>query len=92
MASPASRPHLDERASQETLASLAHLDPAPIESPYDEADDETWRSSSDPSQKSATSSFHSGSTTASVGLNGGHGAIYYRALLLLPLHNPSASS
>ncbi|KAH6688965.1 hypothetical protein F5X68DRAFT_260556 [Plectosphaerella plurivora] len=78
MASSQPRPHLDERASQETLASLAHLDPAPIESPYDE-DDASWQSASDPSLK--TPSPLAGSTTSSMGLSGshhgGHSAIYY---------------
>lgn len=80
MASSQPRPHLDERASQETLASLAQLDPAPIESPYDE-DDASWQSASDPSLKRTPSPL-TGSTTSSMGLSGshhgGHSAIYYR--------------
>lgn len=77
---------LDHRASQDTLISLLHLDPAPIESPtpttteferglreldYDEDDKENMRSSS--------GTIRPGST-GTLGLSGsvsGPGAIYY---------------
>lgn len=73
------RPSLAEHLSQDTLASLVQLDPAPIESPYNERDEEG--ALSDSPSKEATSIPRSRTTTSAQGLSGsfhnGHSSIYY---------------
>jgi hypothetical protein len=68
---------LRSKESQETLASMMHLDPSPIETPDTEKDlpplpedVEDLEPSIKPRPRSTTG----------VGLSGSHGAIYYRSL------------
>ena len=77
--------------SQETLASMLHIEPSPIDS---EDDDQTLLEEdlAGSSSTATSSSLNKSSTSSTLGLSGsGHGAIYYCTTSPSPFSSPFSS-